>query len=131
MTPELSPMTTHEARAREFWKELVEKTDRTSPVEYPDMALITFDELAALLAQVEAETREALMQSILDPENQPSQFGTVTLEYCSTARRDEREACAQAIRLIMQDKEILFPEQARGAALAHAAIRARSTEDGE
>lgn len=28
------------------WQDLVEKTDRTSPAEYPDHALITFEELA-------------------------------------------------------------------------------------
>lgn len=33
------------------WQELVEKDDRTSPEEYPDMALITRDELADFLAR--------------------------------------------------------------------------------
>ncbi len=33
-----------------LWQELIEKDDRTSPAEYPDMALITFDEFRALLA---------------------------------------------------------------------------------
>lgn len=53
----------------ELWQELVEKDDRTSPAEYPDMALITREELrrafAAGLAQGEAERaalREALKQ---------------------------------------------------------------------
>jgi hypothetical protein len=35
--PELSP--------QDAWGELVNKTDRTSPEEYPDHCLITFDEL--------------------------------------------------------------------------------------
>lgn len=30
------------------WRDLLEKDDRTSPAEYPDMALITFDEFAAV-----------------------------------------------------------------------------------
>jgi hypothetical protein len=34
----------------EAWRELVEKDDRTSPAEYPDMALITRDELAGFMA---------------------------------------------------------------------------------
>ena len=34
----------------EAWRDLCEKDDRTSPVEYPDMALITFDEFAAIRA---------------------------------------------------------------------------------
>lgn len=38
-----------EASARQLWQELLEKDDRTSPAEYPDMALITFDEFAAAL----------------------------------------------------------------------------------
>lgn len=33
---------------REIWQQLLEKDDRTSPAEYPDMALITFEEFAAL-----------------------------------------------------------------------------------
>ncbi len=32
-------------RAEEAWSDLVEKDDRTSPEEYPEMCLITFDEL--------------------------------------------------------------------------------------
>lgn len=34
----------------QLWQELLEKDDRTSPAEYPDMALITFDEFCAALA---------------------------------------------------------------------------------
>jgi len=29
-----------------LWQDLLEKDDRTSPAEYPDMALITYDEFA-------------------------------------------------------------------------------------
>lgn len=35
----------------QFWQELLEKDDRTSPEEYPDMALITFDEFSGYMAQ--------------------------------------------------------------------------------
>ena len=35
----------------EAWQELVEYDDRTSPVEYPDMALITRDELAIFMGR--------------------------------------------------------------------------------
>ena len=34
------------SKAEELWRDLLEKDDRTSPEEYPDMALITFDEFA-------------------------------------------------------------------------------------
>lgn len=49
-----------EALAHELWQDLLEKDDRTSPEEYPDMALITQDEFFAALdrfraAEVEAE----------------------------------------------------------------------------
>lgn len=36
------------------WTSLLDKDDRNSPAEYPDMCLITRDELAALLAEAEA-----------------------------------------------------------------------------
>lgn len=48
--------------AGEAWLDLVEKTDRTSPAEYPDMALITRDELAAYMLaaapQLPAQAKE-------------------------------------------------------------------------
>ena len=34
----------------EAWQELCEKTDRTSPADYPDMCLITFEELRMFMA---------------------------------------------------------------------------------
>lgn len=33
------------------WQELLDKSDRTSPPEYPDMALITFDELCGIVTR--------------------------------------------------------------------------------
>jgi hypothetical protein len=38
-----------EAKAREAWQDLLEKDDRTSPEDYPDMVLITFEELRAII----------------------------------------------------------------------------------
>jgi hypothetical protein len=37
--------------ANQAWHELVEKDDRTSPEEYPDMCLITFDELKEFMTR--------------------------------------------------------------------------------
>lgn len=37
-----------------FWQELLDKTDRTSPEEYPEMALITRDELADFVSRARA-----------------------------------------------------------------------------
>ena len=42
----------------ELWRDLCEKDDRTSPAEYPDMALIDFDELAAIRAEATIAERE-------------------------------------------------------------------------
>lgn len=39
--------------------------------------------------------RESIMQAISDPENQPSQFGTVTLAYMQREVAAEREDCAK------------------------------------
>ena len=45
--------------------------------------------------EVIAKAREAMMQLFTDPENQPSQFGTVTVEYMQREIEAEREACAK------------------------------------
>lgn len=42
-----------------------------------------------------AAERESLMQLFTDPENQPTQHGTVTLEYMKREIEAEREACAK------------------------------------
>ena len=46
----------------EIWRDLCEKDDRTSPPEYPDMALITQQELIGYLAQARADEAEACAQ---------------------------------------------------------------------
>ncbi|KER37251.1 hypothetical protein AL00_06140 [Sphingobium indicum F2] len=43
----------------EAWQELVEYDDRTSPEEYPDMALITFEELRAFMGAASGATPPA------------------------------------------------------------------------
>lgn len=51
-----------------------------------------------LLRQITLEqmtTIESIKQAITDPENQPSQFGTVTMEYMQREIVAEREACAK------------------------------------
>jgi hypothetical protein len=46
-------------RAAAIWQDLLDKDDRTSPDEYPDMALITFDELNdAILAALDGGAGE-------------------------------------------------------------------------
>ena len=51
------------------------------------------ERLAALVAAAE---RTSMMQLFTDPENQPTQHGTVTVEYMQREIAAEREACAQA-----------------------------------
>lgn len=51
---------------------------------------VDIETTAALLAEI-----KAMLQAISDPENQPSQFGTVTLEHMEREIAAEREACAQ------------------------------------
>jgi hypothetical protein len=44
---------------------------------------------------VEDKVTARYMQLFLDPENQPTQFGTATQEYRAQEIKDEREACAK------------------------------------
>ena len=50
--------------------------------------------LTRFAALVAAAEREAMMQLFTDPENQPTQHGTVTVEYIQREIAAEREACA-------------------------------------
>jgi hypothetical protein len=64
------------------------------------------------------------MQLFTDPENQPTQYGTVTLEYMQREIAAEREACAK-----LCDRMASRCNDIRAAALESAAdnIRARTT----
>ncbi len=42
-------MTELETKCEELWLAILEKTDRTSPAEYPNMALITYEEFQGAL----------------------------------------------------------------------------------
>jgi len=53
--------------------------------------------------EVIAKAREAMMQLFTDPENQPSQFGTVTVEYMNREIEAERERIF-GVLLDMHDK---------------------------
>ena len=54
--------------------------------------IVNTDDLGRILA---AE-RKSMMQLFTDPENQPTQHGTVTVEYMQREIIAEREACAKA-----------------------------------
>jgi hypothetical protein len=51
--------------------------------------------LEVFAALVAAAERKMLMQLFTDPENQPTQHGTVTMEYMQQEIAAEREACAK------------------------------------
>ena len=56
----------------------------------------------------QAAERKSLMQLFTDPENQPTQHGTVTVEYMEREIAAEREACAkvcEAMNKYMDDGE--------------------------
>ena len=75
------------------------------------------ERFAALVAEKE---RKSMMQLFTDPENQPTQHGTVTVEYMQREIASEREACAklcdafQARGVGMQPAECAGAIRARG-----------------
>ena len=54
-----------------------------------------YSRLERLVALVAAAERASMMQLFTDPENQPTQHGTVTVEYMREQIAAEREACAE------------------------------------
>lgn len=65
----------HPPIAAELWQDLVEKDDRTSPEEYPEMALISFDELAGYIAEAQSGLLAALKALVpADFDEHPGDF---------------------------------------------------------
>lgn len=58
MTAEIGPAGETDGLVERLWQDLLEKDDRTSPAEYPNMALITHDEFAAALSQLHERVAE-------------------------------------------------------------------------
>ena len=106
------------AAMREAWRDLCEKDDRTSPVEYPDMALITFDEFAAIRAlptpaaqpdprRSEAEIRAELAEAIARAEkaererDEARERADRAERFCARASTaaGEHGVCADAVSL--------------------------------
>jgi len=59
-------------------------------------------------AALVAAEREAVMQAVTDPENQPSQYGTVTLDYHLAKLKEWEDRFER-----MSDKALAQPEQER------------------
>jgi hypothetical protein len=68
---------------------------------------------------IESE-RKVLMQLFTDPENQPTQYGTVTIEYMRCEMAAEREECAELVYNSPPSDEYESPLKA-----VYDAIRAR------
>ena len=66
---------------------------------------------------VAGKERDSIMQVFTDPENQPTQYGTVTVEYMQDEIVDERKACAKAGWMVAGsdcDDQVLTAILARG-----------------
>ena len=88
-----------------------------------DGEMFTRYEFAALVATAE---REAIESALTDPENQPSQWGTVTIEHMEQQVAAKREACAKVCELI--DTSAFGTDERPAPNDCAAAIRARSKE---
>ena len=91
----------------------------------PSLSLIDIGYLEKFAALVAAAEREAIESALTDPENQPSQWGTVAIEHMEQQVVAEREACAKVCELI--DTSAFGTERPAPNDCA-AAIRARSKE---
>ena len=88
-----------------------------------DGEMFTRYEFAKLVA---ASEREAIESALTDPENQPSQWGTVTIEHMEQQVTAEREACA---KVCYEESRRCSTLAARSMLMeAAVAIRARSKE---
>ena len=76
-----------------------------NPVSYMGANLESFERFASLVAAAE---RKMLMQLFTDPENQPTQHGTVTMEYMQQEIAAEREACAMVAEQWPYEDERMF-----------------------
>ena len=96
------------------------------------------EEIERFAALVAAAERKSLMQLFTDPENQPTQHGTVTLEYMQRKIVAERKRADQEISMMSEHcAELILTEReacARAAELSVSAdhcaaiIRARGRE---
>ena len=69
--------------------------------------------------------RVSMTQLFTDPENQPTQHGTVTVEYMQREIADEREACALVVDKMLTDSPIGNHPRTEALFFAARNIRAR------
>jgi hypothetical protein len=68
---------------------------REAGIDEPESDWMYWAAMERFAALVRADERKSLMQLFTDLENQPTQHGTVTLEYMKREIEAEREACAK------------------------------------
>jgi hypothetical protein len=88
---------------------------------WPDWEIVSMKgELKTFVKLVEDKVTERYMQLFLDPENQPTQFGTATQEYRELEIKYEREMCVKAVATALAGKtgryEAIRAIRARGVA---------------
>jgi hypothetical protein len=103
---------------REFEDQFCEANTDGVPLEM----LSKFFRLAYARGMLKCEKQ--MMQLFLDPENQPTQFGTATQEYREQEIKDERESCAK----VCDDIDTEYEGEDVLATWCSQAIRARGQE---
>ena len=93
------------------------------PYEDGNYFVVHSNEIEHFAALIAAAEREAIESALTDPENQPSQWGTVTIEHMEQQVAAEREACAKVCELIDTSA---FGTERHAPNDCAAAIRARS-----
>jgi hypothetical protein len=104
-----------DAMATELWQELLDKDDRTSPEDYPDMALITRDELVDFLHVIAEAERDRLRERVAVLEMALAEISGKSLIHIDFSEKESADATA-AKRLYQNWSAIL---QIARAALAN------------
>jgi alkylhydroperoxidase family enzyme len=80
------------ARAKEMWRDLCEKDDRTSPEDYPDMALITEDEFTYVFCTAALDASGLRESQDLAEERKVEYDEANQLAHDCNKMQDERDA---------------------------------------
>lgn len=86
---------------QELWRDLCEKDDRTSPEEYPDMALITEDEFLYVCAEVRRQATAAEYRRLSGAVYSAAEMEEAKAE----VRRATVEQCAQDVRRVVGEAQ--------------------------
>ena len=103
--------------------EIIEMAEQAGMLYMDYIRLDSMKQIEALIKLAAAKERETYMQLFLDPENQPTQFGTATQEY-RTQEIQEIQSLLTEIANIVRTKHIYGPEMKKLLAKEEA-IRAR------